>query len=320
MKALTGIQPSGKAHIGNLFGAMFPIIELANAHDECVVFLADLHSLTSAGEESKVHEQTLDLATDLLALGLNPEKTIFFRQSDVPQHTELMWILSNIAPMGLLQRAHAYKDKVTKGIEANVGLFTYPILMAADILLYGPELVPVGKDQKQHLEIARDLGQKFNSSFGEVFVLPEPQIAEEVAVIPGLDGQKMSKSYGNTIEIFGTEKELKKKVMSIVTDSKGVEEAKEPEGNTIFELYKLFASEEEVSSFAAQFRAGGMGYGDAKKELFEKINLFLAPLREKRAALESQRKEVEEMLLRGAERARRLAEKTMRKVRKKVGL
>lgn len=320
MHALTGVQPSGTAHIGNLFGAMLPVIELSQKHPNSFVFLADLHALTTVQDAKKLKEDSLKLAADILALGLNPETTIFFRQSSVAAHAELAWILSTIAPMGLLERAHSYKDKVAKGIDASVGLFTYPILMAADILLYKPNFVPVGKDQKQHLEIARDLAQKFNHLFGETFVLPEPIISEETAVIPGIDGQKMSKSYGNTIDIFGTEKQLKKQIMSIVTDSAEVEEKKEPEGNTIYELYKLFATEEEVQQMAADFRAGGMGYGDAKKRLFEKANTFLAPFREKREALLQNPKELEEILEIGKKKAEVRAQRMLEKVYKKVGL
>ena len=320
MRALTGIQPSGTAHIGNLFGAMLPVIELSKKHEDTIVFLADLHALTTVHDTEKLKEDSIKLAADILALGLDPEKTIFFRQSRVSAHAELAWVLSTIAPMGLLERAHSYKDKVAKGIDASVGLFTYPVLMAADILLYKPDAVPVGKDQKQHLEIARDLAQKFNHIFGETFPLPEPIISEETAVIPGIDGQKMSKSYGNTINIFGTEKQLKKQIMSIVTDSTPVEDPKKPEGNTIYELYKLFANAEEVAQLAADFRAGGMGYGEAKKRLFEKANAFLSPFREKREALLKNSKKLEEILENGAKKANAMAEKTLEEVYKKVGL
>lgn len=320
MHALTGVQPSGTAHIGNLFGAMLPVIKLSQKYPNSFVFLADLHALTTVHNAKKLKEDSLKLAADILALGLNPETTLFFRQSRVSAHAELAWVLSTIAPMGLLERAHSYKDKVAKGIDASVGLFTYPILMAADILLYKPNFVPVGKDQKQHLEIARDLAQKFNHIFGETFILPEPIISEETAVIPGIDGQKMSKSYGNTIDIFGTEKQLKKQIMSIVTDSAEVEEKKEPEGNTIYELYKLFATKEERVQMAADFRAGGMGYGNAKKRLFEKANSFLSPFREKREELLKNPKKIEDILEKGAEKAEVRAQRMLEKVYKKVGL
>ena len=320
MRALAGVQRSGIAHLGNLFGAMLPSIALSEQHPGSVIFLADLHALTTVQDREKLKKSTLDLATDLLALGLDPEKTIFFRQSDVPAHCELAWILSTIAPTGLLKRAHSFKDKTTRGFEPSVGLFTYPVLMAADILLYDPEVVPVGKDQKQHLEIARDLATKFNTTFGETFSLPEPQISEETAVVPGTDGQKMSKSYGNTIEIFAPEKLLKKQIMGIVTDSKTVEESKDPEGNPIFEIFKLFANSEEVEAFAAKFRGGNFGYGDAKKILFETVNYFLKPFRERREEYAKNPKQVLEILEKGAERANILAARKMEKVRKKVGL
>ncbi|QQS58858.1 tryptophan--tRNA ligase [Candidatus Peregrinibacteria bacterium] len=320
MRALTGIQPSGIAHLGNLFGAMFPIIDLAKEHEGSIIMLADLHTLTTVQNATQLRKNTFNMAVDLLALGLDPEKTIFFRQSDVPAHAELTWILSTITPMGLLQRAHSFKDKTAKGIEASTGLFTYPVLMAADILLYDADMVPVGKDQKQHLEITRDIGQKFNHLFGETFLLPEPIISEETAVVPGIDGEKMSKSYGNTIEIFADEKTLKKQIMSIVTDSAPVEAPKDPERNTIFQLYCLLASKEEQEVFAEQFRAGGLGYGKAKNILFEKANAFLAPLRAARQKIENDKEKVEKILEKGAEKARFLAEKKMQKVKRRVGL
>lgn len=282
--------------------------------------IADLHALTTVQEKEKLKKSTLDLSIDLLALGLDSEKTIFFRQSDVSAHSELAWILSTIAPMGLLKRAHSYKDKTARGFDASVGLFTYPILMAADILLYDADIVPVGKDQKQHMEIARDLAQKFNSVYGDIFKIPGWQISEETGVIPGTDGQKMSKSYGNTIDIFAPENVLKKQIMGIVTDSKSVESPKEPKGNPIFEMYKLFADKVETEAFAEKFRAGNFGYGDAKKILFEKTNEFLKPLREKRDETAKHPKKVLEILEKGGERANILAKRKMEKVRKKVGL
>jgi len=320
MRAFTGVQPSGTAHLGNLFGAMLPVIELSKKHPDSLVFLADLHALTTVHDAQKLRDDTIKLAADILSLGLDPEKTIFFRQSSVPAHAELAWILSTVAPMGLLERAHSFKDKIAKGIDASVGLFTYPVLMTADILLYKANLVPVGKDQKQHLEISRDLAQKFNHVFGETFPLPEPIISEDTAVIPGIDGEKMSKSYGNTIDIFGNEKHLKKQIMGIMTDSTPVEDPKEPEGNTIFQLYSLFANSKEIENMADAFRAGGMGYGDAKKMLFEKANTFLTPFREKREQLLEHPKKIEEILERGAEKASSIAEKTLDEVYEKVGL
>ncbi len=320
MRALTGIQPSGSAHLGNLFGAMLPAIHLAEKYENSIIFLADLHALTTVHDAEKLHTLTINLATDLLALGLNPEKTILFKQSDVPAHSELSWILSTIAPMGLLQRAHSYKDKTAKGIDASVGLFTYPILMAADILLYDAEIVPVGKDQKQHLEIARDLAEKFNHLFGETLTLPTPQIQEETAVIPGIDGKKMSKSYGNTIEIFADKKTLKRQIMQIVTDSAAVDDPKVPEGNSIYEIYKLFSTKQEQDDFAQKFRNGGMGYGDAKKILFEKAEAFLAPLREKREQLLRETQNIESVLQNGAQRANKIANKKLEQVKKQIGV
>jgi tryptophanyl-tRNA synthetase len=239
-RILTGIQPSGILHIGNYFGAIRPIIEMQD-RGEVFVFLADLHALTSLQDPPRLREYSRSAAIDLLACGLDPERTIFWRQSDIPEHSELMWVLSTVTPTGLLERAHAYKDKIARGQSANAGLFIYPVLQAADILLYDADLVPVGKDQKQHLEITRDIAVKINEAFGPVFKLPEPDIPQDVAVIPGLDGQKMSKSYGNTLDIFMDEKALRKRVMSIVTDSTPLEDPKDPDGSYIVELYRLFA-------------------------------------------------------------------------------
>ncbi len=320
MRALTGIQPSGITHLGNLFGAMLPIVDLCKANPGSVCMLVNLHALTTVHDAKQLSQNTFDLAVDMLALGIDPKETIFFRQADVPQHTELTWILSTLTPMGLLQRAHSFKDKTAKGIEASVGLFIYPVLMACDILLYDADVVPVGKDQKQHLEIARDLAEKFNHTFGETFVLPEPQISEATAVVPGVDGEKMSKSYGNTIEIFADEKTLKKQIMGIVTDSTPVEEPKEPKGNTIYQLYCLFADDAEKAEFAARFRAGGMGYGDAKKILFEKANAFLSPLRDKREQILAKPDFVEDVLIEGAKKACSIAGKKMEEVKAKVGV
>jgi tryptophanyl-tRNA synthetase len=320
MRVLTGLQPSGIAHLGNLFGAMLPVIELAQKHEGTVVMLADLHSLTTIQDAAKLKEYTRELAIDLLALGLDPNKAIFFRQSDVPAHTELTWILSTITPMGLLQRAHSFKDKTAKGFEASAGLFTYPVLMTSDILLYSPDVVPVGKDQKQHLEMARDLAEKFNHIYGETFKLPQPQISEATGVIPGTDGQKMSKSYGNTIEIFASEKKLKKQIMGVVTDSTPVDEPKEPKGNNVFELYKLFAEKRQLDEMANRLRAGGYGYGDAKKALFEAANTFLKPLRENREILANSPEIVDKILEDGKQKAAEIADKKLAEVKKRVGL
>jgi tryptophanyl-tRNA synthetase len=317
-RVLSGIQPSGSLHIGNYFGMIKRMIEYQDSSD-LFCFIVNLHSLTTiSGKELK--KFTLQAAMDLLALGIDPDKCYFWVQSDVPETTELAWVLSTLAPMGLMERAHSYKDKVAKGIQPNLGLFSYPILMAADILINQADVVPVGKDQKQHVEITRDIAIKFNNTFGEVFTIPDPEIPKEVAVIPGTDGQKMSKSYGNTIPIFAEDSVIKKAVMGIVTDSKGVEEPKEPKGNTIFELYKLFASKDEAEEMSDRFLKGGMGYGDAKKMLLEKILNSFKPFKEKRAYLENHPKEVEEILAKGAEKVRKVTHATMNKVREVTGL
>jgi tryptophanyl-tRNA synthetase len=256
----------------------------------------------------------------MLALGIDPNKSTFWVQSDVPDVTELTWILSCLTPMGLMERAHGYKDKVAKGILPSLGLFNYPVLMAADILIAQAQIVPVGKDQKQHIEMARDIAIKFNNTYGEVFTIPEPDIPDEVAVIPGTDGQKMSKSYNNTIPIFADDAVIKKAVMGIVTDSKGVDEPKNPDGNTVYELYKLFGTAGEVKSMAEKFRKGGLGYGDAKKMLLEKIHQTFGPFKKKRAELAANPKLVEEILAKGAAKMRNVTDKTMDKVREVTGL
>jgi tryptophanyl-tRNA synthetase len=263
---------------------------------------------------------TLDVALDFLACGLDPERTVFYRQSDVPEVTELMWLLSVVTPMGLLERCHSYKDKVAKGIAASHGLFAYPVLMAADILAVNANVVPVGRDQKQHVEVTRDLAVKFNLQYGEVFTVPKEEIRDSVAVVPGLDGQKMSKSYNNTVEIFGDPKETKARIMRIVTDSKGVADVKDPETCNVFALYRLFASEAEREAMAARYRAGGLGYGEVKKALHEKFEAHFAPLRAKRAELAAQPEAVEAILQRGAARAREQAAATLQRARRAVGL
>jgi tryptophanyl-tRNA synthetase len=283
-------------------------------------FIANLHSLTTVQDKDEMKKLTLDAAMDMLALGIDPKKSHFWVQSDVPEVAELTWILSCLTPMGLMERAHSYKDKTARGIQPNLGLFCYPALMTADILLYQSDLVPVGKDQKQHLEIARDIAIKFNNQYGSVFTVPEPDIVEKVAVIPGTDGQKMSKSYNNTIPIFDEEAVIKKAVMGIVTDSKGVEAKKNPEKCNVFALYKLFASEEERVGMADEYRKGGLGYGDAKKALLEKIKETFGPFQEKRKKLEASPKKVEEILAAGAEKVRKISAGTLEKVREATGL
>ncbi|MFA5689439.1 MAG: tryptophan--tRNA ligase [Kiritimatiellales bacterium] len=319
MRILSGIQPSGKLHLGNYFGMMKPALELQN-EGEAFLFIADYHALTTVHNAALLREQVKDVALDFLAAGLDPERTAFYRQSDLPEVQELTWLLSVICPMGLLERAHSYKDKVAKGFAASHGLFTYPVLMAADILIVQAGIVPVGRDQKQHVEITRDLAMKFNNEFGETFKIPEPSIRESVAVVPGVDGQKMSKSYGNTLEIFGDPAALKKRVMQIVTDCTPLEDPKNPDACTAFALYKLFASDAEAANLAARYRAGGFGYGTAKKELLAMINDYFTPLRARRAELEKNMDYVEEVLQKGAAKARVEAHKTLKAARKAVGL
>ena len=317
-RILSGVKPTGKVHIGNYLGAMQGHVNLQDDREN-YIFIADLHSLTTVKNKAELQELILDLAMDYLALGLDPNKAVFFRQSDVPEHAELTWVLSCLTPMPMLELAHAYKDAVAKGIkEINAGLFTYPVLMAVDILIYKPDIVPVGKDQKQHVEIARDLAGKFNRTFGEVFKLPTPYIPEEVAVVIGTDGQKMSKSYGNTIEIFASDKALKKQIMGIVTDSTPVESPKEPD--TIYMLYSYFANEDEKAKLLERYRAGGMGYGDAKKMLLEKVIETFKPYREERERLKNDIAYVKDILKKGAEKARIVASETKKEVWDKTGL
>ena len=319
MRILTGIQPSGKLHWGNYFGAMKSMFDLQEK-GENFMFIANFHAMTTLRDGSVLRDATKDVALDYLACGLDPAKTIMYRQSDVPEVQELAWYLSCLTPMGLLERCHSYKDKMAHGFDATHGLFAYPVLMAADILIMNADLVPVGKDQKQHLEVTRDLAQKFNNAYGEIFKLPDAYIPETVATIPGTDGQKMSKSYHNTIGLFEASGAIKKKVMGIVTDSKTMEEPKEPEGNSIYELYKLFATKEEVESMAASFRAGNYGYGHAKKALLEAYHRLFDPFREKREALEKDPDSLEDIIRDGAVKARAAASAVMEKVRRAVGL
>ena len=317
MRILTGIQPSGKLHWGNYFGAMKSMFDLQEK-GENFMFIANFHAMTTVRDGKALREATKDLALDYLACGLDPEKSVMYRQSDVPEVQELAWYLSCLTPMGLLERCHSYKDKMAHGFEATHGLFAYPVLMAADILIMNADLVPVGKDQKQHLEVTRDLAQKFNNAYGEIFKLPDAYIPETVATIPGTDGQKMSKSYHNTIELFDVS--AKKKIMGIVTDSQPMEAKKEPDGNSIYELYKLFATKEEVDEMAAAFRAGGYGYGTAKKALLAAYHRLFDPFREKREELMKDPDALEDILRAGAAKARAAAAPTMEKVRRAVGL
>jgi tryptophanyl-tRNA synthetase len=319
MRILSGIQPSGVLHIGNYFGMMQPAIAL-QAEGEAFYFIADYHALTSLHNPEALRENSRRVAVDFLACGLDPERAALFRQSDVPQVTELTWILSTVAPMGLLERAHSYKDKIARGMTASAGLFNYPVLMAADILIYDSDTVPVGKDQKQHIEITRDLAVKMNETFGEIFKLPEPRINAATEVVPGIDGQKMSKSYHNNIDIFGDEKETRRRVMSIVTDSAPVEVPKDPARSTIFQLYSLFATTREIAEMREGFQKGGTGYGDFKKQLFEKLWDYLAPMRKRREEILADKSYIDSVLSRGARRANEIADRVMKRVRAAVGL
>jgi len=321
-RILSGVQPSGIPHLGNYFGAIRQHIEMGNSADyETYFFMADMHALTTIKDPTKLKYYSHNLAIDYLALGLDPEKTVFFRQSEVSAHAELAWILSCLTPHGLLERAHSWKDSKAKGLkDPTAGLFTYPVLMAADILLYKPALVPVGKDQKQHLEIARDIATKFNNQYGEVFPLPEEYTPEDVAVVPGTDGQKMSKSYGNTIEFFADEKTLKKQVMGIVTDSTPVEDPKDPDTCNVFQIFKLFLDENEQKELAQKYKNGGLGYGDAKKMLLERILDYFGPYRQKRVELEANLDYINSVVESGTKKANEFANTTLKEVKKAVGL
>lgn len=322
MRILSGMQPSGRPHLGNYLGAMRQHIELQK-NNECFYFIADYHALTTIRDAAKLKQMTLDLAINYLSLGIDPEKTAFFRQSDVPEVTELAWILNTITPFGLAERCHAWKDAQQKNIkkEATVGLFNYPILMAADILIYQSDSVPVGKDQQQHIEITRDIALKFNQIYGETFRIPEPSIKKEVATVPGTDGQqKMSKSYGNVIEFFADEKTLKQQIMNIKTDSTSLEDPKDPSQCTVFHFYKLFATPTETKTLEKRYRAGNFGYGEAKTILLEKILAYFQKPRQKRVELEKDISYVENVLKQGAKKAQKITQETMQLVRQKVGL
>ena len=320
MRILSGIQPSGALHLGNYFGMMKPAIALCDEGD-AFYFIADYHSMTSLFDAAQRRENTLAVALDFLACGLDPERSVFFRQSAVPEHTELAWLLSTVTPMGLLERCHSYKDKLARGISPNHGLFAYPVLMTADILLYDANLVPVGRDQKQHLEVARDVAAKFNEAYGQVFVLPEARIRESVAVVPGTDGQKMSKSYGNTIDIFGAEKALKKRVMGIVMDSRGRDEPKpDADQNIAIQLLRLVAPADIAQDAEDRLRAGGFGYGDLKKTLFGHFWEYFATARQRRVELSKNLDYVEDVLRRGSMRAREVAAGVVSRARLASGL
>lgn len=320
MRILSGIQPSGALHLGNFFGMMKPAIELQE-QGEALYFIANYHSMTSLFDAAQRRRNTLDVALDFLACGLDPKKALLFRQSDVPEVTELAWILTTLTPMGLLERCTSYKDKIAHGIPASHGLFAYPVLMAADILIYDSNVVPVGRDQKQHVEVARDIAIKFNEAYGLTFVVPEPRIREETAVVPGLDGQKMSKSYGNTIEIFGEEKALRKKVMGLVMDSRTPQEPKpDADKNLAIQLFRLVAPAAVARDYEERLRTGGLGYGDLKKALFEHYWNYFAAARAKRAELAANPDYVNGVLTGSAAKARALAGKVLARARLACGL
>lgn len=319
VRVLSGIQPTGRFHWGNYFGAIRQYIELQNT-GESYYFIADLHALTTIRDPSRLRSLVVDAAIDLLALGLDPERATLFVQSDVPEVAELTWLLLTVTPMGLLERCHAYKEKKTRGLPADAGLFTYPVLMAADILAYDATLVPVGEDQVQHVEVCRDLAGTFNHLYGPVFTLPKARVLDSSARVPGTDGQKMSKSYENTIEVFDEPGPLKKKIMRITTDSRPVEEPKDPEGDHLFDLYRLLATPDETAAMAQRYRGGGFGYGEVKKALLAAAEEFFASARERRAALLADPGRVAAILADGAARARCRAAEVLARARQACGL
>ncbi|MEM7166312.1 MAG: tryptophan--tRNA ligase [Planctomycetota bacterium] len=319
MRILSGIQSSSVLHLGRYFGALRQFLDLQREGDG-YYFIADYHALTTVRDPDVLAHNTNTMALEYLALGLDPQQSILFRQSDVPETCELAWFLSTVTPMGLLQRCHSYKDKVAHGVSPDHGLFAYPVLMAADILLYRGDVVPVGQDQKQHVEVTRDIAIKFNQIYGEILTIPEPRIMPEVARVPGIDGEKMSSSYGNTVSLFESDKKTRKRFMSVVTDSTPVEDPKEPDGNTVFELYKLMASEAQIAELAEQFRAGGMGYGHAKQALYEAFLDYFGPARERYAELQKDPSTIEDVLQDGARRARETARELIAAVRDATGI
>ncbi|MEM6690921.1 MAG: tryptophan--tRNA ligase [Planctomycetota bacterium] len=319
MRVLSGIQPTGRPHWGNYFGAIRQYVDLQHDHDG-FYFIADLHALTTINEPDVLRGYVIDAALDLLALDLDPKKATLFIQSHVPEVSELNWILLSRAPMGLLERCHAYKEKRDRGIPVNAGLFTYPVLMSADILAYDSQLVPVGEDQVQHIEVCRDLAGSFNHTFGETLILPKAKTLEHGAKVPGTDGQKMSKSYDNTLPLFGEEKKIRKAIMRIQTDSRPMEDPKEPEGDHLFELYRLFASDGEIQAMADMYRAGGFGYGEVKKKLAEASETYFAAARERRRDLEQNLDHVHQVLRSGADRAREVAANVLSRVQKACGV
>lgn len=320
MRVLSGIQPTGRFHWGNYFGAIQQYVDLQN-EDEAYYFIANLHALTTVRDRERLMQNTLDAALDLLAVGLDPDKAILYVQSDVPQVSELCWLLMTGTSMGLLERCHAYKEKKAKGVKADAGLFTYPVLMAADILAYDANIVPVGEDQVQHIEVTRDLAGSFNHHFGETFVLPEPKVLDSSAKVPGTDGQKMSKSYDNTLSIFpDSVKAQRKEIMRIQTDSRPMEESKEPDDDHLYQLFSLFGSEAERDEMAAMYRRGGFGYGQVKKDLAAAAEAYFEPMRERRAQYESKPDRVRQILAAGAEKARRKAGEVLERAQTACGI
>ena len=320
MRVLSGIQPTGRFHWGNYFGAIRQYIDLQHEAEHAFYFIANLHALTTVRDRDELWQYTVDAAIDLVALGLDPEKATLFVQSDVPEVSELCWLLMTGTPMGLLERCHAYKDKRARGLAADAGLFAYPVLQAADILAYDPDTVPVGEDQVQHIEVTRDLAASFNHHFGETFVLPKAKVIESSARVPGVDGEKMSKSYGNTLDVFEEPGPLRKKIMRIKTDSRPMDEPKEPEGDHLYQLFSLFADDSAREEMAAMYRRGGFGYGEVKKALAELATDYFGEARERRRQLESNPKQIEEILAAGAAQARRKAAEVLRRAQENCGV
>ncbi len=319
MRVLSGIQPTGRFHWGNYFGAIQQYIDL-QSEDESYYFIANLHALTTVRDPAVLRQNSLDAALDLLALGLDPNRATLFLQSDVPEVSELTWLLMTGAPMGLLERCHAYKEKKAKGLAADAGLFTYPVLMAADILAYDSDIVPVGEDQIQHIEVCRDLARAFNHQFGEVFVLPKPRVLESTAKVPGTDGEKMSKSYDNTIAVFEPPKKMRKQVMRITTDSRAMEDAKDPDTDHLYQLFSLFAGDAAREEMAALYRAGGFGYGEVKKALADAAESYFSTAHARRAELEAHPERVREILDDGASRARKKAASVLLRAQEACGI
>ena len=317
---VSGIQPSGNLHLGNYFGAVQQYKQFITEGHECYYFLANYHALTSLRDRNRMLELTRSTAADFVALGLDPERCSIYLQSDLPEVCELQWLLTTVTPMGLLERCHAYKDKIQQGIQADHGLFAYPVLQAADILIVSADSVPVGQDQRQHIEVTRDIAEYFNNSYGEFFTLPEPFIPESVATVPGRDGRKMSKSYNNAIEMFAPEKEVRQQIFSIVTDSASVEDPKDPDNSILYSVLKLFCDPAAQAEWADRFRSGGLGYGEVKKEIFSLFMDTFGPMRRRRQELEKKPEYLDEILKKGVEQARKIALPLVKEARDRVGI